>query len=278
MRTLIRFMNAVRQENIDQAVQLLRPHSAGDRRSIVVFTELLIPSSEKTIRSVIQSEYLNNKSASDEDIEEAAWLVLRTESFRLMYNTVIESSPLLLAIKQGSVDEVRSLLQQLPRGEAVKLIINIPDVKSAVLSIVNCAKSKFGEKLRDEIMRSYPLTDEQLTIIFLTGLSKHIKNVISVLTRCSVLLSCLVLAAAKDSPKIMTLLFEYITSNNIPDFFTRSKYTIGYMGHIIASDTVRETSCRYKTESLHRLAHSVCLWWSEWCRGHLSDSKIYKMR
>ena len=133
MRTLIRFINAVRQENTEQAAQLIRPHSASDRWDIVLITTLLIPSSEKTIRSVIQSEYLNNKSASDEDIEEAAWLVLRTESFRLMYNTVIESSPLLLAIKQGSVDEVRSLLQQLPRKEAVKLIINGPDVQSAVL-------------------------------------------------------------------------------------------------------------------------------------------------
>ena len=45
-----------------------------------------------------------------------------------MYNTVIESSPLLLAIKQSSVDEVRSLLQQLPREEAMTLIINGPDV------------------------------------------------------------------------------------------------------------------------------------------------------
>ena len=144
MRTFIRFMNAVREENTEQAVQLLRPHSASERRFIVVHTILLIPSSEKTIRSVIQSEYLNNKSASYEVIEEAAALLLRAESLRLIYNTVIESSPLLLAIKQGSVDEVRSLLQQLPRDEAVRLI-NGPDVQSAVLSILNGAK--YEEKL-----------------------------------------------------------------------------------------------------------------------------------
>ena len=72
MRNLIRFMHAVRQENTEQAVQLLRPHSANDRLCIVLYTTSLIPSSEKTIRSVIQSEYLNNKSASYEDIEEAA--------------------------------------------------------------------------------------------------------------------------------------------------------------------------------------------------------------
>ena len=143
-RTLFRFMNAVRQENTEQAVQLLRPHSADDRLGIVFSTTLLIPSSEKTLRSVIQSEYLNNKSASDEDINEAAALVLCTESLRLVYNIVIESSPLLLAIKQGSVDEVRSLLQQLPRDEAVRLI-NGPDVQSAVLSILNGAK--YEEKL-----------------------------------------------------------------------------------------------------------------------------------
>ena len=119
MKKFIRFMNAVRQENTEQAVQLLRPHSAIDRATLILQTMLLIPSSEKTIRSVIQSEYLNNKSASDEDIKEAAVLVLRTESYRLIYNTVIESSPLLLAIKQGSIDDVRSLLQQLPRGEVV---------------------------------------------------------------------------------------------------------------------------------------------------------------
>ena len=70
--------------------------------------------------------------------------MLSTESLRLICNTVIESSPLLLAIKQGSVDEVRSLLQQLPRDEAVRLI-NGPDVQSAVLSILNGAK--YEEKL-----------------------------------------------------------------------------------------------------------------------------------
>ena len=122
LRTQIRFMHAVRQENTEQAAQLLRPHSADDRKFALNFTTLLIQSSEKTIRSVIQSEYLNNKSALYEDIKEAAELVLLTASIRLKYNTVKEYSPLLLAIKQGSVDEVRSLLQQLPRDPPEKTL------------------------------------------------------------------------------------------------------------------------------------------------------------
>ena len=149
VRTLIRFMNAVREENTEQAVQLLRPHSAYYRESIVFYTTLLIPSSEKTIRSVIQSVYLNYNSASDEDIKEAAELVLETESYRLIYNTVIESSPLLLAIKQGSVDEVRSLLQQIPREEAVRLMINTPEVKSIISS--KLTNSEYEHKLTDDI-------------------------------------------------------------------------------------------------------------------------------
>ena len=68
LRPLIRFMHAVRQENTKQAVQLLRPHSDDQRRDIITRTTLLIPSSEKTIRSVIQSWYWDNKPESDEDI------------------------------------------------------------------------------------------------------------------------------------------------------------------------------------------------------------------
>ena len=227
-RTLIRFMNAARQENTEQAVQLLLPHSADYRLGMVFCTTLLIPSSEKTIRSVLQSEYLNNKSASDGDIEKAAKLVLCTESFRVVYNTVIESSPLLLAIKQGSVDEVRSLLQQLPREEAVRLIINRP--QAAVLLIMNDAE--YEEKLTDEIRRNYTLNDEQVTVITSTGLSKIIKHVISWITKYRVLFSCLLLAAARGSPELMTLLLEYITSSNIR--FT-SGHTILFIGYIIAS-------------------------------------------
>ena len=68
LRTQIRFMHAVRQENTKQAIQLLRPHSDVQRRDILTRTTLLIPSSEKTVRSVIQSWYWDNKPESDEDI------------------------------------------------------------------------------------------------------------------------------------------------------------------------------------------------------------------
>ena len=124
-RTSFRFMNAVRLENTEQAVQLLRPHSAVDRRSIVICTMILMPSSEKTIRHVIQSPYLYNESASDEDIIEALPLVLRTESRGLVYNMMIESSPLRSAIKQGDVDEVKLRLQRLPRIEAMNIILSM---------------------------------------------------------------------------------------------------------------------------------------------------------
>ena len=266
MRTIIRFMNAVREENTEQAVQLLRPHSARDRLKIVLFTMSLIPSSEKTIRYVIQSKYLNNKSALYEDIKEAAELVLGTESFRLIYNTVIESSPLLLAIKQGSVDEVRSLLQQLPREEAVRLIINKPDVQSAALSIVNDADIE--EKLTDEIMRNYTLTDEQVTIIFSAGFSEIIKNVIGWLTKVSELLSYLVLAAARGSPEIVTLLLEYETSSNIRELFT-SGYTIILIGDIIASHSWDQAVVTVTQILLERIPADikqvVCIFWLSLC-------------
>ena len=256
MRTLIRFMNAVREENTEQAAQLLRPHSADDRLGIVVQSILLVPSSEKTIRSVIQSVCLNNKSAS------AAGLVLSTESFRLMYNTVIESSPLLLAIKQGSVDEVRSLLQQLPREEAVRLIINGP--QAAVLLIVNDAE--YEEKLTDEIRRNYTLNDEQVTVITSTGLSKIIKHVISWITKYRVLFSCLLLAAARGSPELMTLLLEYITSSNIR--FT-SGHTILFIGYIIASHSSDQAVVAMTQILLERIPadikQEVCIDWLIQC-------------
>ena len=266
-RTTIIFMNAVRQENTEQAVQRLRPHSADDRLGIVFSTTLLIPSSEKTLRSVIQSEYLNNKSASDEDINEAAALVLCTESLRLVYNIVIESSPLLLAIKQGSVDEVRSLLQQLPRDEAVRLIIDGPDVQSAVLSIVN--GTKYDERLTDEIRRNYTLTDEQVTVITSPGLSKIIiKDVISELTDFSELFSCLVLAAARDSAELMLLLLENITSSNIREFFTDGN-NISCIGSIIASHSSDVAAVTMTQILLERISEDrtqeVCIDWLIQC-------------
>ena len=197
IRTIIRFMDAVRQENTEQAVQLLHPHSAGDRRSLVTTTMLLIPSSEKTIRSVIQSLYLNNKSASDEDKKEAAELVLRTEAYRLIYNTVIDSSPLLLAIKQGSVDAVRSLLQQLPREEAVKLMINRPEVKSIISS--KLTNTVYEKKITDNIRNNYTLTDGQWHNI-LAGFSTPIQEAIDALSNVRGYFSCLQFAAAKGSP------------------------------------------------------------------------------
>ena len=157
-RTLIRFMNVVRQENTELAVQLLRPHSADDRMFVVHFTMALVPSSEKTIRSVIQSEYLNNKSASDENIEAAAGLVAWTESLRLVYNMVLEFSPLLLAIKQGDVDKIRLLLQQLPRKEAMNISFKGPDAKS-IMSL-ETKVTEYAERLYDEVQRKYSLTDK----------------------------------------------------------------------------------------------------------------------
>ena len=56
--TVIRCMHAVREENTEQAVQLLRPHSADDSESIVLGTTLLIPSSEKTLTHSLAAGYL----------------------------------------------------------------------------------------------------------------------------------------------------------------------------------------------------------------------------
>ena len=216
----------------------------------------------ETIRSVIQSEYLNIKSASVKDIREAAGLVLKAESYRFIYNTVIESSPLLLAIKQGSVDEVRSLLQQLPREEAVRLIINGPDVQSAVLSIVNDAE--YEEKLTDKIRRNYTLTDEQVTVITSTGLSKIIKHVISWITKYRVLFSCLLLAAARGSTELITLLLEYTTNSNIREFFTR-RYIMDLIGYIIASHSSDQAAVTKTQILLERISEDrtqeVCIDW-----------------
>ena len=228
-RTLIRFMNAVREDNTEQAVQLLRTHYAYYRRFILIFTTLAIPSSEKTIRSVIQYEYLNNKSASVKDIREAAGLVLKAESYRFIYNTVIESSPLLLAIKQGSVDEVRSLLQQLPREEAAQLVISRPDVKSIISS--KLTNSEYENKLTDDIRNNYTLTDEQWPNIS----SGIIQEAIDALSNFRGYFSCLQFAAARGSPELLTLLLKYITSRNIRELFTSKQYTITFIGLIIAS-------------------------------------------
>ena len=112
--TLVRFMDAVRQEKTEQVVETLRTFPNDVARMVVMrITILLIPSSEMSIRAVIQSEYLNNNSATNEEISQAARVVLRTESVKLIHERVIESSPLMLAIKQGSVGEVQSLLQTL---------------------------------------------------------------------------------------------------------------------------------------------------------------------
>ena len=153
-RTNIRFTHAVRQENTEHAVQLLRPHSTDDRWEIIITTMIQIPSSEKTIRSVIQSVYLNNKSASDENIEAAAGLVAWTESLRLVYNMVLEFSPLLLAIKQGDVDKIRLLLQQLPRKEAMNISFKGPDAKSILSMKTNF--TEYAERLYNEILSKYP--------------------------------------------------------------------------------------------------------------------------
>ena len=177
-RTIFRFVNAVRQENTAQAVQLLRPHSAGDRLNILTNTIRLIPSPEKTIRSVIQSVYLNNKSESDEDIEEAAGLVSWTESLRLVYNMVLEFSPLLLAIKQGDVDDVRLLLQQLPRREAINLIIKGPDAKSILSMKMNF--TEYAERLYNEILRKYPSNDKLRRMISTRTLCVAVNKVISI--------------------------------------------------------------------------------------------------
>ena len=268
MRTLIRFMNAVRKENTEQAAQLLRPHSAVERCCIVEYTSLLIPSSVKTIRSVIQSVYLNNKSASDEDLKEAAESVLWTESYILIYSTVIEYSPLLLAIKQGSADEVRSLLQQLPREEAVRLIINGPDVQLSVLSIAN--EAKYEEKVTDKIRRNYTLTDEQLTVIISFGLSELIKDAISMPTEFSALLSCLALAAARGSPEIIKLLHEFATSRDNRDFLTRSEYFFAFIGYIIASHSSHQAVVTMTEILLERIPadiikQKVCIDWLIQC-------------
>ena len=158
-------------------------------------------------------------------------LVLYTESYRLIYNTVIESSPLLLAIKQGSDVEVRSLLQQLPREETVRLIINGPDIKSILSS--KLTKTEYEKKITDEVRINYTLTDEQWHII-LSALSNTIQDAIDALSNLTKLLSCLQLAAARGSPDLITLLLEYIANSKIREFF-KSGYTIGSIGHIITS-------------------------------------------
>ena len=162
-KTLIKMLHAVRQEDTQQALQLLHLHSGRDRRGIALSTTLLIPSSEKTIRSAIQTEYLNNQPASGEEIKEAADLGMKAEAYRLLYDTVIESSPLLLAVKQGSVDEVRSLLLQLPRDDAVKLILSGPDVKSILSS--KLIDTDYEKKIADGVRNNYTLIDEHLAVI-----------------------------------------------------------------------------------------------------------------
>ena len=49
------------------------------------------------------------------------------------------------------------------------------------------------------------------------------------------LISCLLLAAARGSPEIITLLHEFATSSDNRDFLTRSEYTFAFIGYIIAS-------------------------------------------
>ena len=265
-RTFIRFMNAVRKENTEQAVQLLRPHSARDRATFILYTVLLIPSPEKTIRSVIQSEYLNNKSASDEDIEGATELALWIESFRLIYNIVIESSPLLLAKKQGSVDEVRSLLQQLPREEAVRLIIDGTDVES----ITSCKLTitEYENKLIDDIRGNYTLTGEQWPNI-LAELSNIIQETIDALSEFKGLCSGLVLTAVRGSPELMELLLEYIKNSNIQQFFIIIADNFDFIGYIIASHSCDQAAVTMTQILLERfpadIKQKACINWLIQC-------------
>ena len=265
-KTLIKMLHAVRQEDTQQALQLLHLHSGRDRRGIALSTTLLIPSSEKTIRSAIQTEYLNNKSASGEEIKEAADLGLKAEAYRLLYDTVIESSPLLLAVKQGSVDEVRSLLLQLPRDDAMKLILSGPDVKSILSS--KLIDTDYEKKIADDVRNNYTLIDEHLAVIILARLSNTIQKVIDRLSEFSVLLSCLVLSAVRGSIDLMTLLLDYITSSDIRKFFT-SRYSIFFIGLIIASHSSDQAVVTMTQILLERIPadikQEVCIDWLIQC-------------
>ena len=209
LRTLFRFMHAVRQENTQHAVQLLNSHSAEERGHIVSCTVSLIPSSDKTIRSLIQSEYLNNELSSHEIIKEAAELVLRTESFGLVYNMVIESSPLLLAIKQGVVDEVKLQLQRLHRKEAMNISFKGPDAK--LIMSLSTKVTEYEGRLFDEILRNYSSNDEFQRMVSARMLCDHLNTAISDLSVYNSWVSGLALAASRNSHDIIMLMLQYMS-------------------------------------------------------------------
>ena len=262
-RTFIRFMNAVRLENTEQAVQLLRPHSAVDRRSIVIRTMILIPSSEKTVRSVIQSMYLNNKSASNEEIKEAVEFVSYIELRGLVYNMMIESSPLLLAIKQGNVDEVRLLLQQLPRREAINLILMGPDDVSILLLEPNVTERT--EKLYNEILRKYSLTDDLQRLVLTKMLSVTLDTVISAMRKYNRWVSGLVLAMSRGSLDIFMLLSQYEILDEPYIFSVKNIWHI--LGYIIASHSTHWGVDLTEALLERRPEWTVCINWLIKCVG-----------
>ena len=153
-----------------------------------------------------------------------------TESLRLMYNTVIESSPLLLAIKQGSVDEVRSLLQQLPREEAMTLIINGPDV---IPFYSPNRVTDYKEKLVDSLRNNYTLTDGYLNYCFSVSASYFFwegifLTILWSFFRGSINGLLLAVTAAKDSNALIMLLLDFITETDIRNM-------VYFIGDIIAS-------------------------------------------
>ena len=261
MRAVIRFMHAIRQENAELAVELLRD-SVKDRLIAISYNTLLIPSSENGFRAAILSGYLQNQSASKDDIIQALWSVLTTERERFVYNIYIETSPLLLAIKQGDVYTVSSLLQQLPRIKAVRLVLDGPDADS-ISSLKTETTTESAEKLCNVIFNSYALNDK-LRPTFSRLLHGTLLRSISEMSKHKAFASGFMLAASMASSDILTLLLFYLNIGK-QDLDMESYFYIWInCGRIIASqspDKAVGTANMLLGKIPIELRQSVCTHW-----------------
>ena len=156
-RTAIRLADAVKRENTEQAVNILRRQTFKDQGRIIYTLPLLWPSSDTTIRNVHYSLYFNNGSTSDNHMGQKAPLALIFELTMCVINFLRESHPLLQAVKQGDVSRVQTLLQQLPREETLRLITQGPDVKSLDMQTL---RLKMCEQVISALKSNYTMSDE----------------------------------------------------------------------------------------------------------------------